>query len=205
MLRASSGKHSALSIGVTVKSGWACVVVLRGPASSPALHESHRIDLSDPDVPEARQPYHDGTGTARAEGRELSRLVAGVKRFGGRSVGEAIRRARKAGPLSGVGIVVGSLVDPTTLGNSHVRIHALEGQLFRGVVIDAARTCRLRSSVWRERDLLVVAAQTLGLTERKIRDAARAFGRTTAGPWRAEHKHAALAGWLVLAGARGTT
>jgi hypothetical protein len=190
------------ALGVTVKSGWASVVVLSGPAASPVAFESVRIHLSDPAIPEARQPYHDGFGTARAPGRELSRLVASVRRFGERSVTAAIRRARRDGyTLHGAGIVVGSLIDPARLGNSHVRIHALEGQLFREVIADAAHRSRVRPTIWRERDLWPLAVGALDMSERQIRQSVAAMGRSVAGPWRAEQKHAALAAWLVLAGA----
>jgi len=97
-----------------------------------------------------------------------------------------------------MGIVVGSLVDPATLGNSHIRIHALEGQLFRGVVIDAARRAQLRTEVWRERDVHEVAVHALGRTERDLKNDLAQLGRQVDGPWRAEQKHAALAAWLIL-------
>ena len=205
MHRAQSTKHTALSIGVTVKSGWAMIVVLSGQASAPSVRDSYRIDLSDPHIPDARQPYHDGFGTARAAGPELERLVASVRRFGGRSVGDAIRRARAMGKgLQGIGIVVGSLVDPATLGNSHVRIHALEGQLFRGVVVAAARRARMHPTVWRERDLMHTAQGALRMSEGNIRRKLAFLRPPGTGAWRAEHKAAALAAWLVLAHRTGT-
>ena len=45
-------KHAAVSIGVTVKSGWAMIVVLSGQVSAPSLRDSYRIDLSDPGMPD---------------------------------------------------------------------------------------------------------------------------------------------------------
>ena len=59
--------------------------------------------------------------------------------------------------LAGAGVVVGSTIDPTRIANDHIRIHALEGQLFRSVVEDAAIRNKLRCSIWRERDLYAVA------------------------------------------------
>ena len=49
-----------MSLGVTVKSGWTSVVLLGGLADAPRVLDTRRIDLSDPAVPESRQPYHDG-------------------------------------------------------------------------------------------------------------------------------------------------
>jgi hypothetical protein len=44
--------------GFHIKSGWATAVLLAGPIGSPALRDNRTIDLSDPRVPETRQPYH---------------------------------------------------------------------------------------------------------------------------------------------------
>jgi len=43
--------------GFHIKSGWATAVLLAGPIRSPALRDNRTIDLSDPRVPETRQPY----------------------------------------------------------------------------------------------------------------------------------------------------
>lgn len=191
---------SAAAIGITVKSGWASTVLLIGPPAAPRVADSRKIDLSDPAIPDARQPYHAGFATARSSGSELTRLVASVKRFGRQSVTDVIRQYRASGhAIRGVGIVVGSLGDPERIANDHIRIHALEGQLFRGVVEDAAARSRLAPSIWRERDLHTSAAEILRRPEEKLRGDLKAFGATVQGSWRAEQKAAALAAWLVLA------
>ena len=188
------------AIGFTVKSGWASVVLLAGPATAPRVVDSRVIALSDPADPDAKQPYHAGFGTARAAGSKLKRLVAAVKRYGQKSVADTLREHRKAGyDLRGAGIVVGSLVDPATIGNDHIRIHALEGQLFRGVVKTAAARQKLPRVVYRERDLNASAAQVLATPEPELRRQLTALGRDRAGSWRAEQKAAALAAWIVLA------
>jgi hypothetical protein len=199
-MRQSRGRDHA-AIGFTIKSGWACAVLLAGPAKSPRVVDSRRVDLSHPAVPESRQPYHAGFGTARASGPELSHLIATVKRFGRQSVIGVVRHYEMAGhPLRGVGLVVGSLIDPERIANDHIRIHALEGQLFRRVVEDAATGGRLPCSTWRDRDLYALAAGTLKQPERALRDRVTALGRGVGAPWRAEQKAAALAAWLVLTG-----
>jgi len=76
-----------LAIGVTIKSGWALLVLLEGPTQGPIVRDARRIDLSDPSIPEARQPYHDGRGTARAEGPDLARpSPASIALAGNRSL-----------------------------------------------------------------------------------------------------------------------
>ncbi len=196
--------RSRAAIGITVKSGWASVVlVVGGSRAAPLVLDARRVELSDPQEPASRQPYHAGFGTARGEGPELKRLVASVNRFGRRSITSVLRDYRSAGhDLRGAGIVVGSLVDPATIANVHIRIHALEGQLFRTVVTDAAASCDVACSVWREKNLYAVAADRLNRSDGDLRAAVTELGRGVTGPWRAEQKTAALAAWLMLASSR---
>jgi len=191
--------RSRAAIGFTVKSGWASAVLLGGSSTSVRVIASRRIDLSDPAVPQSRQPYHAGFGTARDKGRKLSQLIASVRRFGRQSVTGMIREYRAAGYLlRGVGVVVGSLIDPAQIANDHIRIHALEGQLFRTVVQDATVRSGLPCLIWRQRDLSTMAVESLKLGERTIGNTVASLGRDVAGPWRAEQKAAALAAWLVM-------
>lgn len=190
------------AVGFTVKSGWTSAVVVGGTRAAPEVLEARRLDLSDPALPDSRQPYHAGFGTARSEGAALSRLVASVERYGQRSVTRFLQDLRDAGHLPrGAGIVVGSLNDPARIANAHIRIHALEGQLFRRVVEEAAAARRLPSHIWRERDLYASAATLLKRPEPELRAMLAGLGRSVEGPWRREQKAAALAAWLVLAGA----
>ena len=192
------------AVGFSVKSGWAIAVLVAGSSASPAVARSERLELSDPDVPESRQPYHAGFGTARAPGRDLKRLVTSVERFGRRSVEGFIDACRADGfGIRGAGLVVGSLIDPATIGNDHIRIHALEGQLFRRVVAVAAGERGVACTIWRERDLPDVAAAAFNRPDQELRRALTALGRDIGGGWRSEQKLATLAGWLVLAGTRG--
>ncbi len=52
----------------------------------------------------------------------------------------------------------------------------------------------------RERDLLQQAKTTLRMPEAHIENRLVGMGKGRDGPWRAEHKMAALGAWLVLAG-----
>lgn len=189
------------AIGFTVKSGWTSAVVVGGTRASPKVLEARRLELSDPALPDSRQPYHAGFGTARGAGAGLSRLVASVERFGRTSVTRFIQDLHDAGHRPrGAGIVVGSLNDPARIANAHIRIHALEGQLFRRVVENAAAERSLACHLWRERDLYASAAALLKRPEPELRVMLTALGGSVDGPWRTEQKAAALAAWLVLAG-----
>ena len=187
------------AVGFTVKSGWASVVLVTGAAGSAVVSDSRNIELADPRNPRARQPYHAGFGTARDSGPELSALVASVEQFGRSSVADVLRRYQDAGHrLEGVAVVVGSLVDPETIKNAHIRIHALEGRLFRRIVEDGAARNSLTCSTWRERDLYRLAVRTLEQPERSLRKVLTEMRGAVDGPWRAEQKSAALAACLLL-------
>ena len=188
----------ALAVGFTVKSGWVAVVLLEGSAAAPMVADSRRVEISDPGIPDATQPYHAGFGTARDAGDGLKRLVASVKSYGRKSVGAVLRDYCKRGPLRGAGVVVGSLIDPETIGNDHIRIHAMEGRLFRTVVIDAAAKAGLTCRVIRERDLYAEAARALKKQEAAIRKTLTEVGRDVEGGWRAEQKAAAVSAWMML-------
>jgi hypothetical protein len=59
----------AAGLGFRVKSGWATAVLLRGPIDLPVLRDNRLIQLSDPQFPETRQPYHAGAGQLETERR----------------------------------------------------------------------------------------------------------------------------------------
>src|SRR5262245_53541460 len=131
-------KLERAAAGFTVKSGWAAAVLVCGTTANPRLIDSRRVDISDPGIPDAKQPYHAGFGTARDAGAELKRLVSSVRSYGGKSVAALIREYQQRATVASAGVVVGSLIDPKTIANDHIRIHAMEGQLFREVLIDGA-------------------------------------------------------------------
>jgi len=199
-LRLRSGQAERAAAGFTVKSGWACAVLIAGTRSNPRLIDSRRVEISDPEIPDAKQPYHAGFGTARDAGDELKRLVASVKSYGRKSVSALIREYHKTTTVAAAGVVAGSLIDPKTIGNDHIRIHAMEGQLFREVLIDGAERSGVTCSVWRERDLYGIAEKQLKVAETVLRRKLTALGEGASDGWRAEHKVAALAAWMVLAG-----
>jgi hypothetical protein len=174
-------------------------VLLSGPLTAPRVLGRRRIELSDPTIPETVQPYHAGFGTERTDAVAIRRLSQIVARCAQRSLAELLRTYHAMGyhPRR-LGIVVGSLVDPASIANQHVRAHAQEGRLFRRVLEAAAKRCRLRSTVMVERELYLVAARRLRGSPQRIQRAVAALGDAVGRPWRSEHKVAATAAWLVL-------
>ncbi len=188
------------AIGFRVKSGWATAVLLSGPAASPRVADRSIVELSDPKVPDARQPFHAGVGQAQTDEAIVERLIGAIERYACRSIADAITRYRAAGhSLGGAAIVVGSDVDPQRIANPHIRAHASEGRLFRTVVEQGCRECRVPCAVVLERNVYSTASRTLAMPEARLRQAVTDLGKLFGGPWRAEEKLAAVAAWHVLA------
>ena len=196
------GKSKAVrvAIGFRVKSGRAIVVVLTGPPDSPRVLARREIKLCDPNVPESIQPYHAALEMPGQKAtKEIERLVKVVRRATSASIGELIKEWRGAGhEIRGAGLVVGSLIDPATIKNDHIRAHALEGQLFRVSVQEALHSNELTSDAIPERDVYSKAAAALARSEDDLKRVVVEFGRAVGGPWRADEKTAALAAWMAF-------
>jgi hypothetical protein len=195
-------KAQTAALGFRVKSGWAAVVLLTGTARSPQLSDIGRIELCDPRRPETRQPYHAAMGELETDSTKLNqreRVVRGISQ-------ESLTRLlhcyqQKRFQIKRAALVVGSQIDPDTIGNPHIRAHALEGRLFRSVVEQALQDHEIRTELVRERDAYSSVAARLQQSTDDIKRAIQALGQSAAAkvaPWRAEQKLAALAALFVL-------
>ena len=157
------------------------------------------ITLSDPDVPESKQPYHAAMGILEEDQAKIRSRTAIVRRVASLSVNSALDDFAMTGhQVLQVGLVVGSLTDPKLISNPHIRAHALEGQLFRSVLVETVEAHGLPCSVILEREAYTKAAATLARPEEDMKRVVSALGRSLGGPWRADEKLAALAAWINL-------
>ena len=195
-----TAKPTPAALGFRVKSGWAMAVLLAGPVDLPTLLRCERALLSDPNVPATKQPYHVALELSGAEGKaEVRKLVKLVSAAAKRSIKELLKQASNVGyEVQGAAMVVGSLVDPTSLHNEHIRAHGLEGQLFRSVLEDAFQAHGLSCAVFLEKEAYARAAEHLRMTEAVTRRTIAQLGESHEGSWRAEEKMAALAAWVAL-------
>ena len=189
--------HAAL--GFRVKSGWAAAVLLEGPARSPHLCDVQRIDFSDPQLPETRQPYHAAMGRLETDTKKISRRVDVVRRITEKSIAKLLAGYRQQNfTIKRAALVVGSQIDPRSVANAHIRAHALEGQLFRSVLQESLHAHRILTDVLIERDAYARAAVQLKQSNENVRRAIQKFGRDRKAPWRAEQKLSAVAAWVAL-------
>jgi hypothetical protein len=189
------------ALGFRVKSGWAQAVLLAGPVSSPRLLQCQAALLSDPSEPSSKQPYHAVLELAEEEAAEIVRKLRQViARAAKHTVAELLKQAEGEGcAVCGAGLVVGSLVDPASLHNEHIRAHALEGQLFRRVLEEEFLARKIPCRVLVEKSAYSTAAEETGKTKAQLVSVAAQLGDTHNGAWRAEEKLAALAALLALA------
>lgn len=189
-------------LGFRVKSGWAVAVLIGGPATSPAVLDRAVVELSDPTVPETKQPHHEDFGTAQTNAATIRKLTRTIEQCATRSVAALVARHRGNGHhMREAAVVVGSLTDPASITNPHIRAHALEAQLFRGVLENALRENGVPSAVFVERDLSARATERLRRSDADLSRTVAGIGRGLK-PWRSEEKHAALAAWVLLASPR---
>ena len=174
-------------------------MLVAGPPRSPRVVDRRTIALSDPTVPTSRQPYHAVMGARASEASQVERRLRSiVERVTRRSLAALLREYRRTQHVGGVALVVGSTIDPATIGNDHIRAHALEGQLFRTALERAVRRGRLPCTTVVERALYETAAARLRRPATALKGAVAELGRAVDGPWRADEKAATLAAWLML-------
>ena len=183
------------AIGLRIKSGYAVAIVLTGPAESPTIVGRRIVELSDPNIIETKQPYHDGFGAEHADPREVARRATIIDRCARQSVAALVKENDDA--VRAI-LVVGSVMAPETVGNPHIRAHANEGKLFRTVVEEALRSHGIACDVIVEKQLAARAAAHLGRRAGEINKILAGFGKTVGSPWRADEKAAATAAWLAL-------
>lgn len=195
----SNEMRSHAALGFRVKSGWAAAVLLTDSAHLPQLCDVQRIDLSDPRLPETRQPYHAAMGRLETDTRKINQRVDVVRRIAEKSIAKLLAGYRQQNfAIKRAALVVGSQIDPHSVTNPHIRAHALEGQLFRSVLQESLHAHRILSDVLIERDAYARAAVQLKQSNENVRRVIQKFGRDTKAPWRAEQKLAAVAAWVAL-------
>jgi hypothetical protein len=179
------------AIGLKIKSGFAIAAIVQRSADGSVIEAVRKIPLSSDDLPQSRFPYHPTIELAERQGAALSaKAVKEVRRVAAQEMRKVLE---EFDGIEHAAMVVGSVIDPDSLGNPHVRVHALEGKLFREVVADALQKRGIECGVLVERDAYAKAAPTLASTEPNLRAEIAALGHGRIKPWRAEEKLATLA------------
>ena len=200
MATRSGSVASAAALGFRVHSGWAALVAVASPAAEPALVLRRRVELS---RKTPRQPFHAAEGRPfEAAENLIRRSTDEATALAENAVLAAVEELRTTGhePVAG-GLLVAAgrpLPGLRDILASHALIHAAEGELFRDVLRQASRTCGLRVTEVKERDLEEQAARTLRRSPDALRRRLAAWGKALGPPWTQDEKRAALVAWLAL-------
>ncbi len=189
------------AIGLRIKSGFAIAAVVSKSGDDFAVETVRKVALSSEDLPQSRFPYHPTIELPERQGAALSdKAVKEVRRMAAQ---EMRRVLEECSGIKRAAMVVGSVIDPDALGNPHVRVHALEGKLFREVVAEALEQHGIACGVLVERGAYAKVAADASSTEEQLRTQIAALGQGQIKPWRSEEKLATLAAWWQLEAGKG--
>jgi len=196
---------SAAALGFAPHSGWSVLVALGldGSDARPRLLVRERVELSGPEDPASKQPYHAVESLPVEEAaRKLAVYKADAERRAHAAISPVLASLAADGRrVVGVGILEsagrkGSSLEATLA--SHALIHTADGDHFRSAIAAAAESCGLRVTRVRIRDLDGRAAAEIGRPPDVLRQALQVLRREAGPPWGADQKAAALLAWLVL-------
>jgi len=205
-IRDNLAPGAAVALGLRAHSGWAALVVVRGPASSPVVIARQRIALADPQIPGSKQPYHAAEGRPLAKAEEyLNRCITHTQELAREAVHEVVDHLRRRGhDLVGCGIITAAgrpLPRLAEILASHPLLHTAEGELYRNALIEAGEECGLPVRRVPERELFSLAVAELHMSAKKLRNRVTELGQTIGPPWTQDEKYAALLAWMLLAAA----
>lgn len=196
------------AIGCRAHSGWAALVIVAGPVSSPRILDRRRIVIADPTIPGSKQPYHTAKKLPFQQAEKLvARCTERSRALARQELRAAVDHARNGGhEVAGCGIVLASgrpLPDLAATLASHAFIHTAEGELFRNVIADASRELKVPVTGVKQRELLAQASAALGKSDKELQSYLQKTGRELGPPWTEDEKCATLAAWLALAASSG--
>jgi len=183
------------TVGLRIKSGFAIAIVAVQESESWRIERRAEVQLALDEGPYGRFPYHPLIELKGAKAAATSRRAVAAVRAVARKQMSAFLKS--IGAVDGATLIVGSLIDPSTIGNPHIRTHAREGELFRGVVARALERKGIRLQILRERDLYTHGAKRLVCTDRQFRQQVDRLGRGIVKPWSADEKLAAAGAFIA--------
>ena len=148
-------------------------------------------------------PYHAADGFAsKAADKHVKDAVARARRLAEAAVADARKRCIDAGhEFAGCAVLVGTGMPQWTTDEIlavHVRMHKAEGEMFRHILVEAARACGVEPLTLPDKSALDAAAKQLGISRAKLDARLAAMGKAAGPPWAQYQKEAAAAALAVL-------
>jgi hypothetical protein len=184
------------AFGLRVRSGSAVLAVIDGVPKSWRVVHCSQVPLAPPQGKYARFPYHPLIEMDPQAGQVASReAVARVRSESQKQLEKVLESFAEA---AGAGVVAGSSINPEKITNPHIRVHAMEGSLFREVVIAALDRAGIPYEVLRDKDALAQLATQLQEPESEARETIARAGRGVVKPWRVNEKLATAGALYAL-------
>ncbi|MBI2680658.1 MAG: hypothetical protein HYX25_06580 [Candidatus Solibacter usitatus] len=173
------------ALGLRAHSGWAALVAVAGTIDAPQIMERRRIIIGN-----LKQPYHAAAELPFAKGEALvQNAIESSRALAVEAITAAVKALRAQGhEVAGCGVLLGSGKPLPALEKilaSHALIHTAEGELFREVLVYAARQCGLPVTGVREKSL--DAASLRRISSLRIGP-----------PWTQDQKYATVAAFQAL-------
>lgn len=195
-----------IAFGLKAHSGWAVLVALGRDHGELVVIERGRVELVDDRAGNwPGQPYHAAERLSPAQARTVvENGIAQARRCAVRELRAAIRRANGGGhAVSACAVLMPASMPAWSIEEIlavHLRMHKAEGVLYPEALARAADTCGLRFVGVVEKSLAGEVTAATGLPAAEADRVVAQLGRTLGAPWAADHKRAALAAWIALAG-----
>jgi hypothetical protein len=204
MPAAKTAVRRRAALGFRVHSGWAAAVAVAGTPARPEILERRRIEIADPGIRGAVQPYHAAEGMAISEAkRYLDQSESASARLARNAIAVLAADVRAKGcELMGAALLLASgrpLPALESVLASHALIHTADGEHFREAIVRGCEHAGLDVLRIREREVAASAAKRFRTTEAELMKRVGEAGKAVGAPWRADEKLAALVAWLALA------
>lgn len=191
------------AIGVRVHSGWGAVVAVAGQPGSEEVIERQRIEITDPNMAGAIQPYHFAERMQLKHAEQHLAQCAGVsKELALAALHNLVQNLQERHyRVVGACILLSSgrpLPSLEKILASHPMIHTAEGEFFRQAFRDSFAGLKVPVTGIRERDLEREAEAKFGKSAAKLREKIADMGRVIGPPWTTDQKSAALGAFIVL-------
>ena len=191
---------STAVLGFRPHTYWTSAVALAGPRHAPRVVERRRIAFAAGDE---RMVFHRAEQTDLESARVLIEDVrAATEANAAREIGQFVADLQRDGVTVRVAVVPESVNKlPDNLEDIlkvHARMHAAEGNFYRGVVASACAALGLEVHRAVERELPALVGDVLGVNVSDLEAQLKEMGRTLGPPWSEDYKLATEAAWLHL-------
>jgi hypothetical protein len=148
-------------------------------------------------------PYHAVEGLPSKEAdRKVKQAITDARRMAAQAIRATAKRCQDAGhEVAGCGVLVGKGIPDWTTDQIlavHVRMHQVEGEIFREVLVEGARQCGLKVATLPDKSALDSAAKQLRITRARLDADLAAMGKAAGAPWGKYQKEAAAAALVAL-------